>query len=167
MLEKFFVKDADLARNYRLTFDEDGFYRVLKSRVAEKLPTLDKSDLWKSKLYLDIIVLGLFIASILSVRFESAWLKITLVVIAGQFAAILNAASHNFTHQRNNWRMYTANFVLTGWRDWRVFHGLVRTNIKNIYNACLTRVHEIFQEIVIVEIITFNFIVVKLLILII
>lgn len=126
MLEKFFVRDAVLPRNYRLTFDEDGFYRVLKSRVAEKLPTLDKSDLWKSKLYLDIVVLGLFIASILSARFESAWLKITFVVIAGQFAAILNAAAHNFTHQQNNWRMYTANFVLTGWRDWRVFHGLVR-----------------------------------------
>jgi hypothetical protein len=126
VLEKFFVKEADELRNYRLTYKEDGFYRVLKSRVAEKLPTLDRSDLWKSKLCLDIIVLALFITSILAVRIGSTWLKIVFITIAGVFASLLNATSHNFIHQRNNWRMYMSNFAMNGWRDWRVYHGMVR-----------------------------------------
>jgi hypothetical protein len=125
-LKKFYVKDADAPRNYKITYNDDGFYRVLKRRVAEKLPLLDKSDLWKSKLCLDIIVLAFLITSIFAARTHLAvWKTVSFTIFAGICGGWLNAASHNFNHQRDNWRMYTANFVLTGWRNWRVFHGLV------------------------------------------
>lgn len=129
LLGKFYVKDADQPRNYRLTYKEDGFYRTLKNRVAAKLPSLDKSDLSKSKFYLDGIVCGFFLASIMAVKAEWIFSRIFYILIASQCVGWMNAAAHNFAHQRNNWRMYAANFVLVGWRDWRVFHGLVSWNV--------------------------------------
>ena len=49
-----------------------------------------------------------------------------MVLSAGQFMAWLHTMSHNFIHQPNNWRMYATNMMLVGWRDWRVFHAIVR-----------------------------------------
>jgi hypothetical protein len=129
VLENYFIKNADLPRNYNFTFKDDGFFRALKTRVIERMPSVDKSVVWKSNLCMDLIIAGFLMASILIARVESIYLKIIFVLIAGQFGGWMAAAVHNFYHQKNNWRMYVANFLLVGWREWRVFHVLVRREI--------------------------------------
>lgn len=119
------MRDAKGPRNYLFTFENDGFYRTLKRRVAKKLETVDRSCVWKSKFYSDLVLAAFFLASILAVKCEHILIRGLMILFAGQFAAWLNTLSHNFSHQRNNWRMYTANLVFTGWRDWRVYHGIV------------------------------------------
>jgi hypothetical protein len=126
-LTKYYVREASEPRNYKLTFDDDGFYRTLKRRTAAKLPSLDKSSMWKSKLILDLIVIALFLAAIMTIRLENHALKIFCGVLSALLVSWLNATGHNFIHQRDNWRMYAVDLVFTGSRSWRVFHGLVRT----------------------------------------
>jgi hypothetical protein len=126
VLQKYYVRDAVEPRNYKLTFDDDGFYRTLKRRAAAKLSTIDKSVLWKSKLILDAIVFGVFTTAVLTIRSDSLIASIIWGLLSSLLLGWLNGASHNFIHQRNNYRMYTADLVLTGWREWRVYHGLVR-----------------------------------------
>lgn len=125
VLPKFFVRDAKEPRNYKFTFEENGFYRTLKRRVAQKLETIETDDKWKSKLYLDILLVALFLASILAVWVDGYIFKGLLILVAAQSASWLNAVSHNFIHQRNNWRMNVSYLTLFGWRDWRVFHAIV------------------------------------------
>lgn len=62
----------------------------------------------------------------MAIRIDHYLIRALMVVIAAQCAGWINTMSHNFIHQRNNLHMYAANLVLVGWRDWRVFHGLVR-----------------------------------------
>jgi hypothetical protein len=110
-----------------LTFNDDGFYQTLKRKIAAKLPTLDKSVTSKSQSIFDLLVLGLFVASI-----ATAWLvdneilRQVMALIAGIFMSWTNTAAHNFIHQRNNWRMYGSNLALFNFRDWRVFHAMVK-----------------------------------------
>lgn len=125
VLSKFYVRDAKEPRNYRFSFEENGFFRTLKRRVAQQLTTIKKTDMWKSKFYLDLVVGLLFISSISAVRNESYLLRVISTLFAGQCMAWTNTLAHNFIHQPNNVRMYAANLVLVGWRDWRVFHGMV------------------------------------------
>jgi hypothetical protein len=43
MLSKFYVREAKKKRNYNFTYKPNGFYRTMKGRVMELLPTLDQS----------------------------------------------------------------------------------------------------------------------------
>lgn len=43
VLAKYRVRDAKEPRNYKFTFNDNGFYRTLKRRVHEKLKTVDRS----------------------------------------------------------------------------------------------------------------------------
>lgn len=126
VLSKFYVREAKSPRNYKFTFEDNGFYRTLKRRVAKKLEGVDKDEMWKSKWYLDLVVISLFLVAILAVRVENLFFKVLFTLVAGQLMGWLNGLSHNFIHQRNNYRMYAANLVMVNWRDWRVFHGMVR-----------------------------------------
>lgn len=49
MLPKFFVRDAILPRNFKITFHENEFYKTLKRRASEKMKTIDKSPAEVSK----------------------------------------------------------------------------------------------------------------------
>lgn len=49
LLPKFFVRNAAKSRNFKFTFEENGFYKTLKRRAAEKLKTIDKSPAQRSK----------------------------------------------------------------------------------------------------------------------
>lgn len=126
MLQKYYVRDALESRNYRFTYEDDGFYRTLKRRVVKKLETVNKDEVWKSKLWLDLVVSSLFLSSIIAMKMDSYLARGVLTLFAGQCMAWINTLAHNFIHQRNNFRMYAANLVIVGWRDWRVFHGMVR-----------------------------------------
>lgn len=125
VLANYFVRNAKCPRNYKFTFDENGFYRTLKRRVAKKLESVNGDEMWKSKWYMDLVVISLFLAATLAVRVDNLFVKILLTCVAGQLMGWLNGLSHNFIHQRNNYRMYAANLVFVHWRDWRVFHAIV------------------------------------------
>lgn len=125
ILERYFVGDSKEQRNYFFTYDENGFYRTLKKRVADKLKSIDRSITWKSKFIHDINLLALFVATIIMSRSDDQIKFVISTLLAAQFLAWSANFSHNFAHQADNWRMYTANISLITWRDFRVFHVLV------------------------------------------
>lgn len=45
LLHNFYVRDAKLPRNYRLTFCDDGFYKTLKAKVVDHLSAVDKKPM--------------------------------------------------------------------------------------------------------------------------
>jgi hypothetical protein len=49
LLPKYFVKEASAPRNYKITFNEDGFYMRLKEKVKDRLKSLDKTPVLYSK----------------------------------------------------------------------------------------------------------------------
>lgn len=49
MLSKFYVRDAIAPRNYKFTYEENGFYKTLKRRVRAQLSDLDQLPVKLSK----------------------------------------------------------------------------------------------------------------------
>lgn len=45
LLSSFYVREAKMPRNYRITFCDDGFYKTLKKRVNDQLSVLNKSSM--------------------------------------------------------------------------------------------------------------------------
>lgn len=125
-LKDFYVGEADDPRNYFLTYSENGFYRTLKKRISQKIKTIDKSVLWKSKLIHDVNLAALFVFAVLANRTQSPLMIIIWNLLAAQSLAWTVNFSHNFAHQADNWRRYSMNISLITWRDFRVFHVLVR-----------------------------------------
>lgn len=123
MLTKFYVRDAAEQRNYSLTYDENGLFKTMQRRVAQRLKTVDKTCIWKSKASSDLVLLCLCVSTFFISFLDDTALKVLFIFIAGFLASCLNNISHNFIHQRNNWRMKMAHVVIWSWRDWRVFHG--------------------------------------------
>jgi hypothetical protein len=123
VIKKYFVRDAAKPRNYKFTFDENGFYKTLKRRVAEKLKTVGKAKESRvSKLILDSNLIALFAFSFLAVRADSVMMRVLWTLLASQCMAWSANFAHNFMHQKDNWRMYTANISFLNFRDFRVFH---------------------------------------------
>ena len=115
-LPKFYVRDAKLPRNYRITFHPDGFYKTLKRRVASKLSgQFDKSLLATSRFYCDLML----VSTILSFILASRDFNFITAFIAASCLFMLSVISHNFLHQRDNWRMYLMNLNVQSFRDWR------------------------------------------------
>lgn len=44
LLSNFYVREAQRPRNSRITFTDDGFYQSLKSKVADYLPAVNRSE---------------------------------------------------------------------------------------------------------------------------
>lgn len=44
LLEDYYVREAVLPRNFKLTFEETGFYRTLRRRIGERLKSIDTSQ---------------------------------------------------------------------------------------------------------------------------
>lgn len=116
--KKYFIRDAALPRNYKLTFEPNGFYKILKQRVSNKIQsglTDQNALIAKSKFYCDIMLTLTIVAFIL----VSRAFNIVTVLIAALCLHFLTVISHNFVHQRDNWRMYLVNFSLQNYREWR------------------------------------------------
>lgn len=125
LLNNFFVADATESRNYHFTYDENGFYKTLKRRIGAKLKTFESRVTWKSRMIHDVNLFVLFVAAILMIRTEVPLMFIVWTLLASQCLAWSANFSHNFLHQADNWRMYTANISLVTWRDYRASHVLV------------------------------------------
>lgn len=52
LLDNFYVREATQPRNFKLTFNENGFYRTFKRRAAEKLLTVNRTPELISKVLL-------------------------------------------------------------------------------------------------------------------
>ncbi|CAD7085894.1 unnamed protein product [Hermetia illucens] len=131
ILEKYKVRDAKEPRNITLSLKEDGFYRTLKSRVIEKLKTIDcKKYSARSDLIHSSILALSYIFSMASAFYES---KI-LGIIAGLFITWTVIIAHNYFHRKDNWRMYTFNLSLMNYKDWRVSHVLSHHMFPNSYH---------------------------------
>lgn len=115
ILPKFFVRDAKLPRNYKITYDENGFFKTLKRKVAAKLDNLDHSPTANSRFYCDFMLVSTFLLAIMSARDNSYF----VACFAAFALSSLTVIVHNFIHQRDNWRMYIQNISLMSFRESR------------------------------------------------
>lgn len=134
ILPKYYVHDATKPRNYKLTYDENGFFKTLKRRVVEKLKDVDMAPLKWSKFYFNIVLIAVIVLAILSARSVNWYVAFGLATLNGIFINWLTIITHNFIHQKNNWRMYMMNITLMNWRDWRVFHAMSHHMYPNSYH---------------------------------
>ncbi|CAO1309433.1 unnamed protein product [Diamesa serratosioi] len=134
LLPSFYVRDAIMPRNYKFTYDDDGFYRTLKRKVNIHLKNLDmKKPIELSKTYSDVCLIAFFSSAIMSVKMNSY----TIGFISAVLLMFQTIIGHNFIHKVNNWRMYTVNLSLMSWRDWRVFHVFSHHGYPNSYHDML------------------------------
>jgi hypothetical protein len=68
----------------------------------------------------DALLVITVISLILTAKFNSIWLGI----FTGISLAFVGITSHNYLHQRDNWRMYRMNLTGYNYREWRVVHAM-------------------------------------------
>ncbi|XP_077295248.1 cytochrome b5-related protein-like [Arctopsyche grandis] len=125
MLKNFYVRDATEKRNSPFTFDENGFYKTLKRRVAEEMKDIPVDVLSrKSERIIEMLGVATFACSIAACCMSSNVAKIVWCMAASLFMVWTVICAHNFTHKKDNWRMYFYNFNFVPSRVWRVTHVL-------------------------------------------
>jgi hypothetical protein len=129
VLKKYFVREAAEPRNYKFTYNEKGFYRTLKRRVAEKLDGLDRTPLKISNLISDLMLGLVFTSAVLAATLESK----SLAFVSGIFVFWQFVIAHNYFHQKDNWRMFCFNLSLLNHREWRVSHAMSHHLYPNSY----------------------------------
>lgn len=129
LLKKFYIRDAKLPRNYNFTFEEDGFYRTLKKKVAAKIDNADKYAIRISNIISDFVLGLVFASAVMSVKDES----IFLACLSGVFLLFMLVISHNYFHQKDNWRMLCFNLTLLNYREWRISHAMSHHLYTNSY----------------------------------
>lgn len=150
LLPKFFVRSADTPRPFKLTFNDDGFYKSLKRKAIIRLNDLDRRPVLTSKVCVDvefcrwidqlksnyilqiisdILVFCTFLSAILAVKYGSY----CLAFISSVLLAWTVITSHNFFHQKDNFRMYWFNLLLLSFRDWRISHVISHHHFTNSY----------------------------------
>uniref|UniRef100_T1P9A8 Cytochrome b5-related protein n=1 Tax=Musca domestica TaxID=7370 RepID=T1P9A8_MUSDO len=129
MIEKYKVRDAVKPRIYTLTMHENGFYKTLKRRVAEKLKTIDNSPKQRSDLIHLGLLVSIFLFAIASARLNS----LLFLALAGTALVWTCVTAHNYFHRRDNWRMYTFNLSMLNFCSWRVSHAMSHHIYPNSY----------------------------------
>lgn len=129
ILKKFYVRDAAQPRNYIFTFKDDGFYRTLKKKVAAQIDDVDKRPIRISNIISDLALGLIFTSAVLAVKDENFY----LAVLSGLFLSFMVVISHNFFHQKDNWRMFCFNLTLLNYREWRVSHAMSHHLYTNSY----------------------------------
>lgn len=105
---KYKIRDASMPRNYKLTFDENGFYKTLKRRIITELGKLNQSDLQKiTNFYIDMLL----ITTIVSCLMSAILVSYSIAIVAGIIQTLTVVAAHNYLHQRDNWRMRIFNLT--------------------------------------------------------
>lgn len=113
MAAKYKIRDALSPRNYLFTFNENGFYKVLKRRIFDELKTINTINLRKLTMhYVDILFVSTIISSILAAILGSYMIG----VFAGVIQTLTIIAAHNFFHQRDNWRMGLFNLTFMNYK---------------------------------------------------
>ena len=128
-----------MPRNYKFTYQDDGFYKTLKRKVNKQMKSMDfKGPTELSKIYSDACLIAFFSSAVMSVKQNSY----TIGFISAVLLMFQTIIGHNFIHKVNNWRMYTVNLSLMSWRDWRVFHVFSHHGYPNSYHDMLVNSSE-------------------------
>jgi hypothetical protein len=91
---------------------------------------LDQSEVYKSRLYCDLILAATLTSSGLAASLNNYF----IALFASVCLALLVVVGHNFIHQRNNWRMFVTNIGMMNCQDWRVFHAISHHMYPNSYH---------------------------------
>ncbi|XP_034238561.1 cytochrome b5-related protein-like [Thrips palmi] len=116
VLAKYEVRDAAERRNSPYTFHDNGFYRTLKRRAVPVLAATP--DPGFAPRFNDALVAASFLAVAAAARCGCFALA-TLAALIISFATV---CAHNFTHRRDNWRMYYKSLGFMSLSEWRVSH---------------------------------------------
>ncbi|XP_060523036.1 cytochrome b5-related protein-like isoform X2 [Cylas formicarius] len=120
LLPNFFIRKATQTRNLPFTFDDRGFYKTLKRKVAEELEKLPEHPKNRSK-YLTDALFSLYVTAFISaVRYRS----FSVGILAGILLGLTAIAAHNFFHQKDNFRRFYFDFSMMSSREWRISHVL-------------------------------------------
>lgn len=111
ILPKYFTRKAKLPRNSPFTFNEDGFYKTLKMKIAKKMNEIPKDVRKKSNIVTDALFIGLLILSPVCCW---AWSKNLIIggvmsLMNGLILSGLTVCAHNYFHRADSWRMYLFN----------------------------------------------------------
>ncbi|KAK2722214.1 cytochrome b5-related protein-like isoform X2 [Artemia franciscana] len=140
ILKKYFVREIEEPRNSPYTFKSDGFYKVLKRRVAKELPTIPYQG--RTVKWHNVLLWSFFASFFLSGLYSST----LMIVLAGAILALLTNCSHNFYHKSNNWRMYAWDLSGLSSAEWRVSHAVSHHGFANtIYDYELSSFEPIFD----------------------
>ncbi|KAJ1519750.1 hypothetical protein ONE63_005006 [Megalurothrips usitatus] len=136
LLPKFYVRDAQQRRNSPYTFHEDGFWRTFKRRAE---PILQRTpETYFSRAFNDSLVAAAFGTAIAAAFFHSY----LLATVAALIVSVSAICAHNFTHMRNNWRMYYMSLSWMSLSDWRVTHILSHHQYPNTLMDIEISMHE-------------------------
>ncbi|KAJ8896087.1 hypothetical protein PR048_001429 [Dryococelus australis] len=131
LLKKFHVQKATTPRNSPYTFHENGFYKTLKRRVREVLGNNYSGPSVRS-----IIITDSFVAATLWFSVQAAATgSYYLAMVAGVFLCYTGISSHNFFHQKNNFRMHYFDLTLMSSRvyiDNSIIDNFVPVHKKNL-----------------------------------
>lgn len=129
LLTKFYIRDAVLPRNYDFTFNDNGFFRTLKRKVAGIIADVDQSPKKTSNMISDLVLGLVFTSAVLATKDNNIY----LALLSGIFLLWMVVIAHNYFHQKDNWRMYCFNLSLLNYREWRVSHAMSHHLYTNTY----------------------------------
>ncbi|XP_067013447.1 cytochrome b5-related protein isoform X2 [Anabrus simplex] len=120
LLPNFHVRPATTKRNSPYTFEPDGFYRTLKSRVREALKGQVTGPTRRSIVSADALLTGSLATAIMA----GAMWSYSLGALSGFLLTLTVISAHNFFHQKDNLRMYYFDLSFMSSREWRISHAL-------------------------------------------
>ncbi|KAF5293575.1 hypothetical protein FQA39_LY03060 [Lamprigera yunnana] len=127
LLPKFYITEAKKPRSSPYTFNDNDFYQTLKRRVRRILKILP-DDCWQiSTLYSDF----LFLIALTTSSTANAYSSYTVALVASISICLLLIASHNYIHQRDNYRMYYSDIFMFSSRTFRILHILSHHSYPN------------------------------------
>jgi len=124
-LQKYYVKDTK-NKVSRFSFEPDGLYRTVKSRLLKEMSVEDIQDESKSKRHALVVAL-FFLTSLLLTLYSidpitpSKWTYLFTTLTACSFIGMLGIG-HNFVHHKDN--LYKYFYMFTGFthHEWQIMH---------------------------------------------
>lgn len=156
LLSKYeIVANKTIRNSASFTFEKNGFYSVFRKRAYKELmkyggsgPTQQMLNMHDGALCL---FLFLFIASSNPFLEFYSWEALVLTTMCAFSLQCVATISHNFWHQKRNWRMYTWDLTFYSSHDWRITHAISHHSFPNTAYDYEIMVFEPFIEFLPVE----------------
>jgi len=120
LLENYYVREAVTPRASPFTFKENGFYKTLKNNARVVLKTIPRNNRSPSDIFTDALLIATFTFGV----FACAFWSYLLGILSGLCFALTIVAAHNYSHRRDNFRMYYSDICFEESRLWRIIHVL-------------------------------------------
>ncbi|CAH0407308.1 unnamed protein product [Chilo suppressalis] len=137
LLPKYFVRKAVTPRNSPFTFENEDFYKTLKTKIMENLNIIPKDERNKSDAIVTYLLAAFFVLSPLSCWAISDYnflLGAMLIISNSYVLSALVCCGHNYSHRADNWRMYLMNLSGMTVDEWRISHVLSHHGYTNTAN---------------------------------